>query len=62
MDMDDFFALFLKTREHELEQKTWELWLSLQPMREDNYISYEELLSGVKGEEPEGVYIDQAFI
>jgi hypothetical protein len=72
MPVDDFIVQFLKIKERELEEKTWELWLALRPhMDKSNFISYEELLATAKQQEvkPElsdkpvsGVYIDQAFI
>ncbi len=62
----DFIALFNKAQEKELEQKAWELWVSLYPhMTEDNFISYEEILNMAKQQEAinetvqHGCYVDQ---
>jgi hypothetical protein len=60
MDMDDFFALIQKMRVRDLEEKTWELYIHLKPHIPD--LDYEEMIQNAKGEEPEGVYIDQVLL
>jgi hypothetical protein len=63
MDMDDFFALFLKMKARELEEKVWDIWVHAYPhMTKENFVTYEEMLQNAKGEEPEGVYIDQFLL
>ncbi len=67
--MNDFIALFNKAQEKELEQKAWELWVSLYPhMTEDTFVSYEEMLNMAKQKETKqetltnGIYVDQVFL
>lgn len=65
--MDDFYFLFLKLLDKELDQKIWEIWVhKLSSMTSSNYVSYDEMLKMAKqGNEKthvNGVYIDQVFL
>lgn len=66
MDIDDFIEQFLKLKEKEIENKAWEMWLSLFPymqLRHIEFISFEDFMNKCRNIETEvqteGVYINQ---
>lgn len=68
MEIPDFINQFTKIKEKEIEQKTWEFWLTNYPyFNEKTFVSYEEMLNKMKQTENKenvnlnGLYVDQCF-